>query len=79
MSQPGNEKKIRTITLEEHFVTPAFMEGPGRELGGTRQVHAKGQPQWRPVNAHLVEQLWISMICGSPTWMPPASMCRCCR
>ena len=33
MSQPGNEKTMRTITLEEHFVTPAFMEGPGRGLG----------------------------------------------
>ena len=23
---------MRTITLEEHFATPAFLKGPGREL-----------------------------------------------
>ena len=23
---------MRTITLEEHFATPAFLEGPGRKL-----------------------------------------------
>ncbi len=32
----NNESKvsgttIRTITLEEHFATPAFLEGPGRK------------------------------------------------
>ena len=56
MSQPGNEKKIRTITLEEHFVTPAFLEGPGRDLA-ERVKSMKGQPQWGPINVHLVEQL----------------------
>ncbi len=23
---------MKTITLEEHFITPKFMQGPGREL-----------------------------------------------
>lgn len=23
---------MRTITLEEHYATPAFLEGPGRKL-----------------------------------------------
>jgi predicted TIM-barrel fold metal-dependent hydrolase len=56
MSQPGNEKTMRTITLEEHFVTPAFMEGPGRELGErVRDTHA--QSPMALINAHLVEQL----------------------
>ena len=32
MTQPGKPKRMRTITLEEHFETPAFMEGPGRHL-----------------------------------------------
>ena len=56
MTQPGNEKSMRTITLEEHFVTPAFMEGPGRELG--EHVRAgRGQSPMALINAHLVEQL----------------------
>ena len=32
MTQPGSDKKYRTITLEEHFATPEFMQGPGREM-----------------------------------------------
>ena len=56
MSQPGNETTLRTITLEEHYVTPAFMEGPGRELGArARAAHAPAQTA--PITAHLVEQL----------------------
>src|ERR1700690_1716344 len=56
MSQPGNEKTMRTITLEEHYVTSAFMEGPGRELGErVRDTHA--QSPMALINAHLVEQL----------------------
>jgi hypothetical protein len=49
-----NEKKLRTITLEEHFVNPAFMQGPGHELG-ERVKTAQGQ--MAPINAHLVDQL----------------------
>ena len=32
MNKPGKPKRMRTITLEEHFGTPAFMEGPGRHF-----------------------------------------------
>jgi hypothetical protein len=53
MTQPGNEKSMRTITLEEHFVTPAFMEGPGRELG-ERVRAGRGQSPMALINAHLV-------------------------
>ena len=56
MTQLTNEKTIRTITLEEHFVTPEFMEGPGHELG-ERVRSAHGQPPMGPINAHLVDQL----------------------
>jgi hypothetical protein len=29
----GNERyEMRTITLEEHYATPAFMDGPGRQI-----------------------------------------------
>ncbi|MDR3574970.1 MAG: amidohydrolase family protein [Anaerolineaceae bacterium] len=53
MSQPENRKTMRTITLEEHFATPAFMAGPGRELA----ERVRAFPQGGPINAHLVEQL----------------------
>lgn len=55
MSQSGN-KAFRTITLEEHFATPAFMEGPGREFG-ERARAAHPQSQTTPISAHLVDQL----------------------
>src|SRR3989442_3592221 len=42
MSQLGNRKTMRTIRLEALYASPAFMEGPGRDL--------KGYPE-------LVEQL----------------------
>jgi predicted TIM-barrel fold metal-dependent hydrolase len=31
-SQPGNREMMRTITLEEHYASPAFLAGPGRKL-----------------------------------------------
>ena len=56
MSQPGNEKTMRMITQEEHFVTPEFMEGPGHELG-ERARAAQDQSPMAPITAHLVDQL----------------------
>jgi predicted TIM-barrel fold metal-dependent hydrolase len=38
MSQLGNRKTMRTITLEEHYASPAFMEGPGRDLKGYAEL-----------------------------------------
>ncbi len=32
MSELENHKTMRTITIEEHYASPAFMEGPGRNL-----------------------------------------------
>ena len=32
MEKLGNREMIRTITLEEHYVTPTFLDGPGRKL-----------------------------------------------
>ena len=52
MAQSENPK-MRTITLEEHFATPAFMAGPGRDLA----ERVRAFPQGGPINAHLVEQL----------------------
>jgi predicted TIM-barrel fold metal-dependent hydrolase len=32
LSQLNNHEMMRTITLEEHYATPAFLDGPGRKL-----------------------------------------------
>jgi uncharacterized protein len=42
MVQSEKNRTMRTITLEEHYATPAFMEGPGRQL----------KDQARAVQAH---------------------------
>ncbi len=49
---------MRTITLEEHFATPGFMEGPGRQLKAQAEA-AKAHPEvGGGLNfAHLVDQL----------------------
>ena len=41
---------MRTITLEEHFATPAFLDGPMREL---KENILKGGPR----GARIIEQL----------------------
>jgi len=47
---------MRTITLEEHYATPAFMEGPGRQLKQQAQA-AKDHPQVAAGMAQLIERL----------------------
>ncbi len=42
--QMDNPDKIRTITLEEHYATPLFFEGPGKQLQAQAQA-AKMHPQ----------------------------------
>lgn len=37
-SQLGNRKTMRTITLEEDYATPGFIEGPGHHLKGHAQA-----------------------------------------
>ena len=47
---------MRTITLEEHFATPAFMEGPGQQLRDqARAIHS--HPQVVAGIARLIDQL----------------------
>ena len=56
MSQLGNHQPMRTITLEEHYATPAFMEGPGRQLKELAQA-AHAHPQVAAGMAQLLDQL----------------------
>ena len=58
MARSKGRSDIRTITLEEHFATQSFMEGPGRQLG-TGSGRA-GSPSPRPAGhegTSLVDQL----------------------
>src|SRR5262245_5297257 len=47
---------MRTITLEEHYATPAFMEGPGRQLRDQAQA-ARAHPQVAAGITQLIDQL----------------------
>src|SRR5215212_12100151 len=47
---------MRTITLEEHYATEAFMEGPGRELKAQAEA-ARSHPQVAEGYEKLIEQL----------------------
>jgi uncharacterized protein len=38
MSQLENRQTMRTITLEEHYASPAFLEGPGQDLNGSTRL-----------------------------------------
>jgi hypothetical protein len=46
---------MRTITLEEHFATPAFLEGPGRQLKDFARAAEAHVPF--AAGANLLEQL----------------------
>jgi predicted TIM-barrel fold metal-dependent hydrolase len=47
---------MRTITLEEHDATPAFMDGPGRQIREEARA-ASAHPRVAAGLARLVEQL----------------------
>jgi predicted TIM-barrel fold metal-dependent hydrolase len=47
---PQQAAKLRTITLEEHFVSPGWLAGPGRDFA--EQLRGRGAPGTR-----IVEQL----------------------
>ena len=47
---------MRTITLEEHYASPAFMEGPGRQLTAQAQA-AQAHPQVASGFTKLIKQL----------------------
>lgn len=56
MSQLGNRKTMRTITLEEHYAIPAFMEGPGHQLKDQAQA-AHAHPQVAAGITQLLDRL----------------------
>ncbi len=56
MSQLEKNKTMRTITLEEHYATPVFLEGPGRQL--TDQARAlQAHPQVAAGLKELIDRL----------------------
>jgi uncharacterized protein len=48
--------RMRTITLEEHYATPAFMDGPGRQIREQAEA-ARAHPQVAAGLTRLIEQL----------------------
>src|SRR3569833_504128 len=52
----GRRSIMRTITLEEHYATPAFMEGPGRELKAQAEA-ARDHPRVGAGYMKLIEAL----------------------
>jgi predicted TIM-barrel fold metal-dependent hydrolase len=56
MSQLGNHQPMRTITLEEHYATQSFMEGPGRQLKDQAQA-AHAHPQVAAGLTQLLDRL----------------------
>ena len=73
MARTNPGPPMRTITLEEHFVTPAFAEGAGRAF---RDLLLSGRGDRAVI---LYEHCAISAISASLPWTPPASICRCSR
>jgi hypothetical protein len=70
---------MRTITLEEHYATEAFMEGPGQQLKAQAEA-ARSHPQVvRRATKSSSNSCAISATAGSRPWTPQASMYRCCR
>ncbi len=51
-----NRSLIRTITLEEHYATPVFMDGPGRDLKNISNA-VQSNPQIAQRYANLPAQL----------------------
>ena len=64
---------MRTITLEEHFVSPGFLAGPGK--GFIEQLRSQGRPRSKGFSSSFR----MSATSASPRWTPPASTCRCSR
>ena len=56
MSQRENSTTTRTITLEEHYATPAFMEGPGRQLKDQARA-LQAHPQVAAAFTQLLDRL----------------------
>jgi hypothetical protein len=47
---------MRTITLEEHYANPAFMDGPGHQIKEEAEA-ARAHPQVAAGLARLIERL----------------------
>jgi uncharacterized protein len=54
--QPGMGMGTRAIALEEHYATPAFMDGPGREIK-EQAAAARAHPQVAAGLGRLIDQL----------------------
>ena len=53
----GNERyEMRTITLEEHYATPAFMDGPGRQIKEQAEA-VRAHPEVAAGLSRLIDQL----------------------
>ena len=64
---------MRTITLEEHFATPGFLDGPGCDLKEqARQVGSRAERLMRDLCDIGEGRI-------AHRWMPPASTCRSSR
>ena len=68
---------MRAIALEEHYATPAFMDGPGHQTKEEAEA-ARAHPQVTAGLTRLIEQLCDIGEAGSPTWTPPVSTSRSC-
>lgn len=56
MAQLGNRLTMRTIALEEHYATAAFMAGPGRQIQDQARA-VQSHPQVAAGYARLIDQL----------------------
>jgi predicted TIM-barrel fold metal-dependent hydrolase len=52
----GSEVMMRTIALEEHYATPAFIEGPGRDLKASAEA-ARDHPRVAAGYERLIRRL----------------------
>ena len=62
---------MKTITLEEHYASPSFIEGPGKGL----KEHAKN---FTGPRANLLEQFVMLKKEESQTWMKLVLICKSC-
>jgi hypothetical protein len=69
---------MRTITLEEHYATPTFMDGPGRQIKEQAEA-VRAHPEVAAGLSRLIDSSAISARAESRTWTPPVSMSRFCR
>jgi hypothetical protein len=69
---------MRTIALEEHYATGAFMEGRGRRLKEQAEA-ARVHPKVAPGKPGSWSGCATSARAGSRRWRRRAWTCRCCR